>query len=185
VATAPDLIRAVIGFRQFRLVDSELWSYRADYRWMPGVHVATCLADPRPPGPVPHKGCTCGFQAWYRPTPRTASIATSDLVGGAVALWGRVELHAHGMRAERASVVALALPFSWGRKRRDITAAAEALGIPAVPARQLQRAALAHGDVVPRSMQPPDVMPNKRQAPGPPAPARLYAVADGLKQRRR
>ena len=47
-------------------------------------------------GPAPQNGCTCGFYAWYAPTPRTASAGTSELVGGAVALWGRVELHAHG-----------------------------------------------------------------------------------------
>jgi hypothetical protein len=29
-------------------------------------------------------------------------------------------------------------------------------------------------------MRPPDLEPNKRKAPGPPSPARLRAVADGL-----
>ena len=100
-----------------------------------------------------------------------------------MALWGRVELHAHGIRAQHAMIVALALPMSWGSKRRRLVAAANALEVPAVPARRLKAAALEHGDVIPRRMRPPDTTPNKRAAPGPPDPARLYAVADGLRRR--
>ena len=178
---APDLVTAVIGFRQWRLRGSELWSLRATERWGPGVHTAHC---DRHDGAAPANGCTCGVYAWYAPPPRGASAATTDLVAGAVALWGQIELHAHGMRAQHATVVALALPFSWGQKRRNIAAAAEALGVPAVPARRLTAAALAHGALIPRSMRPPDLEPNKRKAPGPPAPARLRAVADGYRGRR-
>ena len=82
-------------------------------------------------------------------------------------------------------IVALALPFSWGVKRRRIQAAAAGLEVPAVPARRLRATALAHGDVIPRTMRPPDTTPNKRAAPGEPAPARLYAVADGYHERLR
>lgn len=179
---APDLITAVIGFRQWRLRGSELWSLRAAEHWEAGVRIAHCDdAD----HPAPANGCTCGIYAWYDPAPRGASAFTSDLVGGAVALWGQIELHAHGMRAERAIVVALALPFSRGGKRHRVLAAAEALEVPAVPARQLRNAALRHGDVIPRRMRPPDLEPNKRKAPGEPAPARLHAVADGYPRRRR
>ena len=158
-ATAPDLIRAVIGFRQWRLHGDELWSLHADDRW---VRLSYAVSAP---------------------TPRTASLGTSELVGGAVALWGRVELHAHGIRAQHAMIVALALPFSWGAKRRRLVAAANRLEVPAVPARKLKATALEHGDVIPRRMRPPDTTPNKRAAPGPPDPARLYAVADGLRRR--
>jgi hypothetical protein len=181
---APDLISAVIGFRQWRLRGcSELWSLRTEDRWEPGVLVARCLGEEHHDGPAPEHACTCGFTAWYAPRPRGASAATADLVAGAVALWGQVELHPHGMRAERAMVVALALPMSWGAKRRRILAAADALEVPAVPARRLVRTALAHGDVIPPHMRPPDTTPNKRAAPGPPAPARLAAVADGYPDR--
>lgn len=182
-ATAPDLIRAVIGFRQWRLHGDELWSLRADDRWGRGLMTARCLGDHAHDGPAPQNGCTCGFYAWYAPTPRTASAATAELVGGAVAMWGRVELHAHGIRAQHAMIVALALPMSWGAKRRRLVAVARALEVPAVPARKLKAAALEHGDVIPRSMRPPDTTPNKRAAPGTPDPARLYAVADGLRRR--
>ena len=184
-AAAPDLIRAVIGFRQWRLRGSELWSLRSDDHWTRGVHTAHCLSEPGHEGRAPQNGCTCGIYAWYAPPPRTASAGTSDLVAGAIAAWGQVELHAHGMRVEHAMVVALALPFSWGAKRRNVLAAARELEVLAVPARRLLATAREHGELVPRSMRPPDLTPNKRAAPGEPAPARLYAVADGLKQQRR
>jgi hypothetical protein len=179
--SAPDLIHAVIGFRQWRLRGSELWSLRADDAWARGVHTACC---PFGDHEAPQNGCTCGIYAWYTPPPRTGSVGTSDLVAGAIAAWGQVEVHAHGMRVEHAMVVALALPFSWGSKRRGVVAAARALEVPAVPARKLIAAAREHGEPIPRSMRPPDLTPNKRAAPGEPAPARLYAVADGLRQRR-
>ena len=182
--TAPDLISPVIGFRQWRLRDDALWSLHAEDRWARGLLTARCLGDDAHDDPAPLNGCTCGFYAWYAPTPRTASAATADLVAGAVALWGRVELHAHGMRAQHAMVVALALPLSWGAKRRRLLAVADALEVPTVPARRLKRAALEHGDVISRSMRPQDTTPNKRAAPGEPAPARLYAVSDGLVRRR-
>jgi hypothetical protein len=184
-AAAPDLIRAVIGFRQWRLRGSELWSLRCDELWSRGVQTAQCLNEVQHEAPAPQNGCTCGIYAWYAPPPRTASAGTSDLVAGAIMAWGRVELHAHGMRAEHAMVVALALPFSWGAKRHSVLAAARALEVPAVPARKLVTAAREHGELVPREMRPPDLTPNKRAAPGEPAPARLNAVADGLRQRRR
>jgi hypothetical protein len=180
--SAPDLITAVIGFRQWRVDGEGLWSVRADDHWHRGVHTARC---PDHPHVAPANGCTCGVYAWYSPTPRGASALTSDLVGGAVALWGQIELHAHGMRAQHAQVVALALPFSWGVKRRLIRAAADALEVPAVPARRLKATALEYGEVIPRRMRPPDTTPNKRAAPGEPAPARLYAVADGYPGRQR
>ena len=57
--------------------------------------------------------------------------------------------------------------------------------VPAVPARRLKVAALTHGYLSPRQMRPPDTTPNNRAAPGEPAPARLYAVADGYHERQR
>jgi hypothetical protein len=181
-AAAPDLITAVIGFRQWRLRGAELWSFRADDRWRRGVQTAHCEQGTHSE-PAPANGCNCGIYAWYEPPPRGASLATRELVAGAVAIWGQVELHAHGMRAQYAMVVALALPFSRGDKRRQLLEAARALEVMAVPARRLKAAALEHGDLVPRWMRPPDLEPNKRKAPGEPDPARLYAVADGYPRR--
>ena len=182
-AAAPDLVTAVIGFRQWRLRGTELFPLRAPDRWTRGMQVAHCERGTHD-DPAPAKECTCGIHAWYRPPPRGASAFTPDFVAGAVALWGHIELHAHGMRAQYAMIVALALPFSRGDKRRRLIAAADQLEVPAVAYRILVATALQHGDLIPKSMIPPDLMPNKRQAPGEPAPARLYAVADGYPGRR-
>ncbi|MGZ4276443.1 MAG: hypothetical protein ACXVFK_07155 [Solirubrobacteraceae bacterium] len=178
-AEAPDFHRAVIGFRQWRLRGTELWSVHDEDRWTRGVRTARCAAHGHP---APQNGCTCGFYAWYTPPARGASAGTPDLVSGAVALWGQIELHARGMRAEHAVVVALALPLSRGDKRRRLIAAAAALEVPAVPARRLAAVGSEHAEPVPRWMRPPDLEPNKRKAPGMPDPARLRAVADGYRR---
>jgi hypothetical protein len=116
--------------------------------------------------------------------PRTASAGTSDLVAGAVVLWGRLELHARGMRGEQAVLIALALPLLPGPKRRRVRSIAQEFGVPAVPARRLQETALRQGAPIPPAMRPPDLTPNKRAAPGTPDPARLHAVADPGRRRR-
>jgi hypothetical protein len=182
---APDLFRLVAGFRQFRVHGSELRSLHTDDVWTVGPHTARCLRHPEHDGTVPVHDCACGFYAWYGPPPRGASAVTADLVAGAVVLWGRMELHPNGMRAEHAMVAALALPFSRGAKRSCVQAAARALGVPAVPARRLKAAVLEHGDLIPHYLRPRSTTPNKRAAPGPPAPARLAAVADGYRSRTR
>jgi hypothetical protein len=183
MGAAPDLVRPVIAFRQWRLADDGLRSLRAHEHWGRGALTAHCRADVPHDGPAPQSGCSCGFYAWYAPRPRTAAAGTADLVNGAVAMWGHVELHAHGLRAQHAMVVALALPLLPGPKRRRVGDAARALEVEAVPARRLRAVAREHGDEIPKAMRPPDLEPNKRKAPGEPAPARLYAVADGLRQR--
>ena len=188
-ATAPDLIRAVIGFRQWRLHGDELWSLHADDRWGRGLQTARCLGEHAHDGPAPQNGCTCGFYAWYAPTPRTASVGTSELVGGAVALWGQVELHAHGIRAQHAMIVALALPMSSGRQ-------APAPGRRGQRARGPGRArAQAQGDRARARRRHPaahaparhDAQQARRAGPRPPrpgSPALLRRVADGLPRRR-
>jgi hypothetical protein len=163
-ATAPDLFEPVIGYRQWRLRDGALWSPFADMRWQRGVNTARCARGPAHAGPAhvepaPASGCACGIYAWYRPCPRLASAGSPELAAGAVALWGAIELHATGMRAEHAMIVALALPLTRGRKRRRLVEAARALEVPVVPARRLARAALACG----RAVGPPLVPP---RAPG-------------------
>src|SRR5262245_47544762 len=109
--SAPDLVHPLIGFRQWRLHGGVLHSMWADDPWAEGLRRARCrascahrlgLAD------APDPSCGCGVHAWHRPVPLGAS-ATRDLVAGAVALWGAIEIHTMGMRAEFARIVALAL----------------------------------------------------------------------------
>ena len=66
------------------------------------------------------------------------------LVRGAVVLWGRIELHRLGMRAEFARIVTLALPSS--HRHADVVVhVAELLDVEAVRARDLPAATLAYG----------------------------------------
>jgi hypothetical protein len=139
---APDLIEPIIGFRQWRLCDGGLRSLACEYIWPAAEVWATCLAGGHP---APEHACACGIYAWYTPCPRTASAATADYVAGALVLWGRVELHATGMRGEHARIVALALARSPGRKRRRLIAVADRFGVPAVPHRALRGIARVHG----------------------------------------
>ena len=180
---APDLVDRVVGYRQWRIHRGELYSVHTWDRWTAEPMTAECNAGTGHDEPPPVNGCSCGFYARYTPVQRTASAATPDLVAGAVALWGRLELHAQGMRGQHAQLLALALPLTAGPKRRRVQEVADALGVPAVPARGLQAEALRHGAPVPPSMRPPDLEPNKRKAPGTPDPARLHAVADRGRRR--
>ena len=150
---APDLVVPLVGFRQWRLVDGELKSMYDDALWVDGAITAHCdrghaLAE------VPVKDCTCGAYAYYDVVPLTASVATADLVAGAVVAWGRVEAHPYGMRSKHARIVALELPLSRKAKRRALLRVAERLEVPAVPHRSLKRTALQHGEVLRPALRP-------------------------------
>ena len=91
--------------------------------------------------------------------PRLGSAGTSDLVSGAVVLWGHLELHTLGMRGEYARIVALALPIGCGHKRRALVEAADRLDVPAVPYRAVPAVAAREGRPIPDALKP-------RAAPG-------------------
>lgn len=152
LARAPDLVEPVIGYRQWRAIATTLWSPFVAHRWVPGVNTAHCERAGHP-DPAPGHDCQCGLHAWYRPCPRLG-YAAPDLVGGAVALWGEVELHPTGLRAQYAAIIALVLPLSRASKRRRVMAIADALGVDIVPARQLTSAALDHGVPISTGMAP-------------------------------
>jgi hypothetical protein len=151
----PDLIEPVIGYRQWRLHDGALWSPYFEMRWRRGVNTAHCAAPGSHPEGAPAHACSCGLHAWYRPCPRLGSAAASDLVAGAIVVWGAVELHPTGLRAQHAMVVALALPLASRAKRRRVCEVASALEVAAVPARRLAAAARACVRPVARTLVPP------------------------------
>jgi hypothetical protein len=152
--SAPDLIDPVVGFRQWRLIGGALCSpYRRIPWWTAELH-ATCAAAEHDSEEVPAAECSCGVYALYDPNPRTASVAT-DWIAGAVVLWGTLQLHGEGMRATHARIVALAQPLSRGRKRQGLSRAADALEVPLVAHRQLERVAARQGASLPKSLRPP------------------------------
>jgi hypothetical protein len=169
---APDLVEPVIGYRLWRLGEGSLWSPYVEERWDRGVHTAVCRAERRDHAePAPAHDCSCGIHAWYEPCPTLSWAATRHLVAGAIALWGAIELHPFGMRAEHGMIVALALPPWHGTKPRRIVEIAAALEVDAVPARRLEAVALEHGKPIPPGM-----------APQPRASRAAYAVEQRLRE---
>ena len=149
-----DVIEPVIAYREWVLIGDELISPLARTSWDARPARAECLASCREarglwrraaahPGPAPDPGCVCGIYALFEPS-RPRGRERLALARGAVVLWGRIELHQRGLRAEYARIVTLALPSS--RKAADaVTRAAQRLDVEAVRTKDLREAALAHG----------------------------------------
>jgi len=144
-SSAPDLVDPIVGFRQWRLSERALWSPYSGVRWSTAELRATCTAGGHDPTLAPSKRCSCGIYACYDPCPLMASAGTPDFVAGAVVVWGRVEVHATGMRAEHARIVGLEQPLTYGDKRRELDAVAAHLSVPVVPHSRLAAVAMAHG----------------------------------------
>ncbi len=153
-ARAPDLIVPVIGFRQWRLAAGGLRSIACDEIWREPVLVARCLVGDHPQEPSPVSACSCGIHAWYDPCPRTASAPSRDYIAGAVVLWGTIELHVSGMRAQHSRVIALALPLSRWAKHDRVVETAMRFGVPAVRHRELGAVAAQYGAPVPAGLRP-------------------------------
>lgn len=161
---APDLIEPVVGFRQWRLRgDGVLRSMIFDEPWPTAALTARCRIEDHPEAGAPSPRCSCGIYAWYGPCPRTASAGTSEHISGAVVMWGRIELHYTGMRAEHCRIVALGLPLRRSRKRDRVLATAERLGVAAVAHGALPDVAARHGAAV-----PPELCPQTDPAPSDP-----------------
>lgn len=169
---APDFTQPVVGYRAWRLAqDGALvpWTLSAAGPWEPGENVAAChfatfasvarTSRHRPPAP----DCMCGLYALHDPTdPRIAPDA-ADAHGalGAVVAWGDIEVHATGWRAERACVVALAVPpGACVEQRTRLERAAERYGVALVPQSRLAEAAAAYGAPLPELGR----LPRRRRA---------------------
>jgi hypothetical protein len=151
---AEHAIRPIIGYREWMLIGDEIVSPLARTPWDAGPMRAECLPGCRSAcglwrmasahaGPAPDPGCVCGVYAQFRPQ-RSWGRERLALVRGAVVLWGRIELHRLGMRAEFARIVTLALPSS--HRHADVVVhVAELLDVEAVRARDLPAATLAYG----------------------------------------
>ena len=137
-----------------RTFEGALWSLHSGVRWSTAELRATCRAGRHDATLAPSKGCSCGIYARYDPCPLMASAGTPDFVAGAVVAWGRVEVHATGMRAEHARIVGLEQPLTYGGKRRQLDTVAEHLGVPVVPHSRLAAVAMAHGLPLDPSLRP-------------------------------
>lgn len=162
-ARSPDLTLPLIGYREWVMIGDELLSPLARTHWGAEPVRAECVPACRTArglwrvpseheGPAPDPGCVCGLYAVFEP-PRIRGRERLTVARGAVALWGRIELHRRGMRAEFAQIVLLSLPPS-RPSAAAVGKVAEHLGVEAVPAKELSMAALAYGRPLEPSMIP-------------------------------
>jgi hypothetical protein len=163
-AVAPDLIEPVVGFRKWRIVRDHLTSPYIPLRWDGPVVRARCFPANRSlmfgegwldePHSAPHPRCKCGVYAWHH-LPAFAAVPDPDRAFGVVALWGRIEVHEDGMRAERAAIRALGYsPHLGERHHATIRSIAARLGVELVDEASLAETARRVGGPVPAELRP-------------------------------
>jgi hypothetical protein len=164
VTRAPDLVEPVIAFRSWRAVGGVLLSPYIDRRWDGDVAEAHCHRGE--PGRFrhaealldeehvsPHPRCLCGIHAYLDPRSAVADIDFRRVLG-IVAVWGNIELHPRGLRAQFAQIRALATSPAWsGWHHGDVVAIAARLGVPLVPEERLAAVAPEFGSPVPAQLR--------------------------------
>lgn len=178
-AQEPTFSECVVGYRAWRVDGQDrLWPISDRRRpWQPGINDARCncsvqgaasfhgswpdgdrMLEPQPEHEAPDADCTCGLCSWRRPRSGWAldhRLATGSMVCGAVASWGRLQVHGDGFRAEHACVVALAYP---PETRVDEVQKLEQVAVryrvELVPLDRLEQAASRHGSPLPDSLRP-------------------------------
>ncbi len=117
---APDYINRIAGVRVWRVAPN-LWAQLGGLLWAPGMkepwptgeeYDASCVhPDHTPPEPA----CGCGVYAFYSPAlaksgsywPGLGGGPYNRVLAGVIGAAGDIELHDHGMKAERATVEAI------------------------------------------------------------------------------
>lgn len=155
--------------------------HQTDVKWTTPTMRATCnkpeleegSAVVLPPGchpkrhPAPHPGCDCGIYAYYKmnrtnyKTQRgslySSMFGTYDAskLPAIVTLSGRLEVHATGVRAEKATIRALGLHKDLSDYERSaVELIAQRWGIPAVDADHLTALASEFGTELPERLRP-------------------------------
>jgi hypothetical protein len=149
----------VIGFPQ--RPNDDLWSVgNHPVRWESATMTARCLKDRYGLGGidhsdtvVPHVACKCGIYANHQLG--WPSSAPEGMCIGAVAAWGRIQVHGRGFRTQHAQIVALGFVPAWSDAAiRSVRKVADRFGVPLVPLSGLDTVALEHGSPVPLNMRP-------------------------------
>lgn len=183
----PVFSECVVGYRIWKIDPlGRLRPLSVDKRpWLPGENTAVCDAhanggflvysgygwDSAPPKPnhkAPAKDCECGLYSRFDPSeihpaplPYHADAA-EVYVAGSVAGWGDIQVHADGMRAEKACVTALAVTDGMPANVRELVERVAAVyRVPAVPWDALATEALLHGMPLPHEHRP-----EKPETPG-------------------
>lgn len=100
-------VEDLIGWRIWRVKNGHLWSYTADYAWMPGE------ASEGDPGDHDSAGIWA-FKDKRRAFQKAVGLGLGH-VWGSVLLWGHVVEHADGYRASKARIISI------GGATRDIS----------------------------------------------------------------
>jgi hypothetical protein len=165
VTVAPDLIEPVVGFRKWRLEGGQLRSPYVAITWREREAHAACHRTSltglmfgqswlEEAHESPHPDCKCGIYAYHEPNARPP-MSYLRSVWGIVTLWGRIEVHREGMRAQHARVEALGYPRDWGPLRRPpLESIAAELGVELVEHARLKAAASMYGYPIPQSLLP-------------------------------
>jgi hypothetical protein len=134
----------LLGFRTWKVRRSGLLASigAGNSIWKPGVNIARC---PSKLHAAPAHDCHCGFYAYHQ---LQACSRQADLIIGAVAGRGRVEVHADGWRGEEVVILAIA----------DTHPAAQRLArhykVPLVPYQELAAFSSQFAQPVPATERP-------------------------------
>jgi hypothetical protein len=161
---APDLIEPIVAFRSWRVVDGRLRSVYLPTFWTERKMTASCLCSESPDPDaartardghgVPDRGCTCGIYAYYLPDMNFPTVDHQG-VTGIVTVWGAIEVHDQGMRAEHARVEALALYSRWSTRQIDaVRNVAQELGVDLVDLDDIEDAARRYGQPISPTLVP-------------------------------
>lgn len=161
---APDLAEPVIAYRTWRALHGALVSPFLPQRWDADVVVARCeRGDParfRHAGTLldeehvsPDRRCRCGIHAYLEPRSALAGVDHRRVLG-IVAVWGVVQVHPEGLRAQYAQIRALGASPTWSAWRhREVAEIAERLGVPMVPEASLPATASEFGSPLPAQLR--------------------------------
>jgi hypothetical protein len=169
VPTAPDLLAPVHAFRDWRVTPDGLLSPRTGVPWTGRVMAATChpcTAEDfiQPPHRAPGQACHCGIHAYFRPNYETSRVDYTG-VTGIVTVWGHVQVHEHGLRAEFARVEAMGVYSRWTRRQKALVdEVAGLLGVDVVDLRELEAVAHDYATPVPASLAPARLAPAPERA---------------------
>jgi hypothetical protein len=123
------------GLRTWRVVGASgaerLTAPQQHTEWPPGGAWLEATCDRSRNHDPPHEGCGCGVHVWH-PLPRSAKrvLASRREIPGIAELRGATEVHADGLRAERARPYVLF--FQRGRNGRLVHRVAQAYGAEVV-----------------------------------------------------
>lgn len=151
----------LIGYRMWPVREGDkLFARVAQAEWKVGANRAECRVEFIPggesrhaPDNIPAHGCTCGLYAYAEPDWLHGMRCEPSHITGAVLMWGRIEVHANGMRAEYAMPIVI---LGNGKTARDVAKRYHCTTAGSVE--QLVEIAEQHGQHLPKELRPPSTV---------------------------